>query len=170
LKAALGICIVVTKGNILDFYISSLSGLVFAVISTFIWALYWIVNTKISIDPVVNLFLNFLFSFPFILITCYFCSSISANMYGVLGAFYVGFFEMGLAFILWLYALKLADNKSAIINLTYLSPVFALFFIQVLTGEKIVFSTIIGLVVIIFGLLAQKKQSTSSKGGVKTKN
>ena len=154
----LGICIISTKGELLNLQISNLTGLIYAVLSTFIWALYWIVNTKIKIDPIVTLFLNFLFSFPFVLITCYFYSSIIANPYGIIGALYVGVFEMGLAFILWLYALKLADKKNGIINLTYLSPVLALFFIQFLTGEKIIFPTVVGLAVILLGLLVQKKR------------
>jgi drug/metabolite transporter (DMT)-like permease len=152
----IGIYIIVTKGNVFGFQVLDFDGLAFAIASTVVWALYWIINTKINIDPVVILFLNFLFSFPFVVVSCCLCSSLSVDLYGALGAFYVGAFEMGFAFVLWLYALKLAEKKSKIINLTYLSPVFALFFIQLLAGEKIVSSTIIGIIVMIIGLLAQK--------------
>ena len=38
-----------------------------ALASTVIWALYWIFNTRDRRDPVVGLFVNFLFSFPLVL-------------------------------------------------------------------------------------------------------
>lgn len=40
---------------------------------------------------------------------------------GVLGAAYVGLFEMGICFVMWLMAMKLTNNTARISNLIFLS-------------------------------------------------
>jgi len=62
-------------------------------------------------DAVVKLFLNFLFEFIFVSIfTAMFSTSIVDQHMGLVGAFYVGLFEMGITFVLWLKALKLSKT------------------------------------------------------------
>lgn len=59
---------------------------------------------------------------------------------------------MGLAFVFWLLAMKLAVNTVRIANLIFLSPVLSLFFIHFFVGEKIEMATIFGLVCILAGV------------------
>ena len=67
--------------------------------STVIWALYWIFNTKDDREPTVGLFLNFLFALPFVLAAGLLLSDLRvSSLYGLLGATYVGVFEMGESF------------------------------------------------------------------------
>ncbi|MGK0438826.1 MAG: drug/metabolite transporter (DMT)-like permease [Paracoccaceae bacterium] len=73
-----------------------------------------------------------------------------------MGGFYVGVFEMGLAFILWLKAMKLAENTAKIANLIFISPFLSLIFISVLLDEVILPSTLFGLCLIIAGLVVQQ--------------
>jgi drug/metabolite transporter (DMT)-like permease len=85
------------------------------------------------------------------------------------GGFYVGVFEMGLAFILWLKAMKLAENTARIANLIFISPFLSLMLISVLLNEVILSSTLIGLCLIIAGLVLQQiyaKPASKSKGTV----
>jgi len=73
-------------------------------------------------DAVVKLFLNFLFGFIFVSIfTAMFSSPIVDQHMGLVGAFYVGLFEMGITFVLWLKALKLSKTTALIGNLASLS-------------------------------------------------
>jgi drug/metabolite transporter (DMT)-like permease len=74
----------------------------------------------------------------------------------VFGTVYIGLFEMGITFFLWLKALSLSDNKAKTSTIIYLFPVISLFFINFVLGEKVLTTSVIGLVVIIGGILFQQ--------------
>lgn len=130
-------------------------GIILALSSTIIWAFYWIMNTKDKIKPEIRLFYNFLFGFAYSLIYITLWKKFQFSLHGFYGSFYIGIFEMGVGFLLWLYAMKLTDNASRIGNLIYLSPVCSLFMIRFLVGEKILFSTVAGLFLIIVSIIIQ---------------
>jgi drug/metabolite transporter (DMT)-like permease len=67
----------------------------------------------------------------------------------------VGLFEMGIAFLLWQAAMMACDNTARISNLIYLSPPLSLLLIALLVGETIHPATIVGLVLIMFGVAIQ---------------
>ncbi|WP_461833923.1 DMT family transporter [Desulfothermus sp.] len=158
-----GVYLIATKGEIFSLnFKTSPMGIVLALLSTIIWALYWVLNTKDKLDPTLRLFLNFVFGS--IAITILFLLNLSHNsisLYGVLGSIYVGLFEMGITFLLWSKALKLAESTAKISILIYLSPFLSLFFIHFLVGEKIYLSTIIALIFIISGIAIQKIWKTA---------
>jgi len=133
-------------------------GVVLALGSTVIWALFWIFNTRATGDPVANLLSNFLFSLPAVGVATWWLSDFSVPGWpGLLGAVYVGTFEMGVAFVLWLQALRSADNTARIANLIFLSPFLSLVFIHFLVGEEIYLSTGVGLVLIVLGNVIQQR-------------
>lgn len=74
---------------------------------------------------------------------------------GVLGAAYIGLFEMGLSFVLWNAALKLTSKASQVANLIFLSPMLSIVWLSQIANEPILISTLIGLGCILFGLLVQ---------------
>lgn len=157
-----GVVVISTHGDLLGFRFSDPLGVALALGSTVIWALFWIYNTKDDRDPVAGLLLNFLFGLPFVLVLCLFFSSIWAHStYGLLGAVYVGIFEMGITFVLWLSALKLSENTAKVGNLIFISPFLSLVFIHYLVGEDIMASTFVGLVLIVAGLLIQQLKARS---------
>ena len=102
---------------------------------------------------------NFLFGTTYILIVVIFFSDFHLSMKGLAGAIYIGIFEMGLTFFLWLKALKLSVNTAKVSNLVYLSPFISLIIIRNVVGEKILVATIIGLVFIICGIIIQRLYS-----------
>jgi drug/metabolite transporter (DMT)-like permease len=155
-----GVVVIATGGDVLGLHFSDPLGVALALGSTFIWALYWIYNARSDRDPVVGLFLNFAFSLPFTLIYCLCFSQVQiAALGGLLGAAYVGFFEMGITFVLWLTALRLSENAAKVGNLIFLSPFISLVLIHFLVGEQILPSTFAGLILIIAGLLIQRLKS-----------
>lgn len=148
-----GVFVISTRGDVLSFTFSDPLGVGLALGSTIIWALYWIYNTRDRRDPMLGLFLNFLFALPWTVVACMLISGlVPSDPVGLLGAIYVGFFEMGIAFVLWLTAMKNTDNTAAVGNLIFLSPFLSLFFISSFVGEAIVPSTYVGLVLIMAGL------------------
>jgi len=152
-----GVLVISTEGRPFSLEFTDPLGVTLALASTIIWALYWIFNTKDKRDPVVGLFVNFLCSFPIVLgyylLTC---ELRLPAIEGLLGAAYVGTFEMGACFVLWLLALKKTQNTARISNLIFISPFLSLVFISMLLGETILPATFVGLVLIIAGLLCQQ--------------
>ncbi len=160
-----GVLVIATRGDLLSFRFSDPLGVGLALGSTVIWALYWIYNTRDKLDPVLRLFLNFLFSMPFVMAACLLFSEISVtDSRGYLGAAYVGLFEMGLTFVLWLSALRLSASTARIANLIFLSPFLSLLFIHLFVGEEIVPSTLVGLALIMGGLLVQRLKARTADG------
>lgn len=154
-----GVLIISTHGDLWNFSFSNFTGVVLALFSTLLWSLYWLYNTKLHVDPLVGLFINFLFGVPAILFYALVTSHpFTFNYYGFLGSVYVGVFEMGITFVLWLQAMKLSTNTAKIANLIFISPFLSLFFISFFVGETILISTFIGLIFIIMGLLIQQKK------------
>ncbi|WP_426416898.1 DMT family transporter [Aestuariirhabdus sp. LZHN29] len=154
----LGVVVIATRGDLLALQFDSPLGVTLALVSTVIWALYWILNAKNSQDPVVSLLLCFCFSLPFILVTTLIFSSVVVSDWrGLAGAVYVGVFEMGFAFVLWLSAMKAATNTAKISNLIFLSPFLSLYFIATFVGETIHPATYVGLVFILAGVVLQSR-------------
>jgi len=152
-----GALIIATEGNIAALKFKSGLGVALAVGSSLIWAIYWIYNTKDRREAVVKLFLNFCFGFLFTFIYFMFFSEKSApHFYGILGAVYIGLFEMGITFVLWLKALRLAPTTAHVSILIYLAPFISFIFIRHLVGEEILTSSVIGLFFIVGGILLHR--------------
>jgi len=152
-----GVLVISTEGNPFSLEFTDPFGVILALASTIVWALYWIFNTRDKRDPVIGLFVNFLCGFPFVLgyylLTC---ELRRPAIEGLLGAAYVGTFEMGACFVLWLLALKKTRNTARISNLIFISPFLSLVFIHFLVGETILPATFFGLLLIIAGLFCQR--------------
>jgi len=154
-----GVLIIATKGNLFSLQFESLEGLALAVLSTFLWSVYWIFNTKSKSDIEITLFSNTLVGAILVLILFVFTKEYnSLSFKGVLGSLYIGAFEMGVAFLLWQKALSQATNTSKIANLIFLSAPISLIFISTVLKERILFSTLIALIFIFSGLIIQQRR------------
>lgn len=157
-----GIIIISTEGKISLLEFKEPLGVFLAVISSIFWALYWIYNVKDKRDEIIKLFVNFIFGTIYILIVVLLFSDFrNIQLPGIIGSVYIGLFEMGITYFLWLNALKLSINTAKVSNLVYLSPFISLIIIRNVVGEQILISTIIGLVFIISGIIIQQFSSTS---------
>lgn len=152
-----GVVVISTRGDLMGLKFSNPMGVGLCLGSTIIWALYWIFNTREKRDPIASLLLNFLFGMPFVLAYVLLFSTLGVpDIKGLLGGAYVGVFEMGVAFALWLSALRLTESAGRISNLIFISPFLSLVFIHFLVGEDIFPSTFVGLVLIVSGLVLQQ--------------
>lgn len=152
-----GIILVSSQGGGIHFDRKSIPGIFLALGSSLLWSFFWILNVKDKRDEIVKLFLNFLSALIYLLIILPFSSeNLPEQKKAYLGMIYVGFFEMGFAYIFWLKALQLSESTDKISSLIYISPFFSLFFIHYIADEKIFFTTITGLVLIVTGIILQK--------------
>ena len=155
-----GVVVVATRGEVWSLRFSDPLGVGLALGSTVIWALYWIYNTRDDRDPIVRLFLNFAFSLPLAGCCCLLTAGWSLPDWpGLLGAAYVGLFEMGLTYALWQMALRYTENVATVSNLIFIAPFCSLLLIHFTLGEAILPSTLVGLLFIIAGLLYQQFSS-----------
>ncbi|MHC4677547.1 MAG: DMT family transporter [Planctomycetota bacterium] len=108
-----GVLIISTRGDILAFKFTDPLGVSLATGSSIIWALFWIYNIRDKRDEVIRLFLNFAFGSAFIFAAMLLSANVRfPTISGILGAMYVGLFEMGITFLLWLKALKLSKTTA----------------------------------------------------------
>lgn len=155
-----GVVIISTHGYVFSMKFSNVAGAILALASAFIWALFWLYNLKDRRDVVAKLFLNFLFGTLFIIIIVLVAKvSLKPTLAGFAGAAYVGIFEMGITFVLWFNALKLSKTTAQVSNMIYLVPFLSLLIIHYAIGEKILTSTITGLIFIIAGILLQRSKA-----------
>lgn len=151
-----GTLMIATGGKLSTLTFSNPLGTGLALISAFFWAAYWLLNLKDNREATEKLFLNFGFGlFYAIIYTVATKQLIWPGFEGSIGVIYIGLFEMGITFVIWLKALKYAENTAKVSNLVYLSPFISLFFVNIFVGEKILWSTIAGLALIIGGILLQ---------------
>ena len=153
-----GIVVIATRGAPLSLEFAQPLGVGLALLSTLLWSLYWVINTRLSLDPEVNLFLNFSGALPLLLALLWWSDTpFPAVWQGWAGGLYVGLFEMGLAFVLWMGAMKATTSTLRISSLIFLSPPLSLVLIWVIAGEPVKAYTLIGLVLILFGLWLQRR-------------
>lgn len=132
----------------------SFSGILLAFFSAFIWASFWILNKKNQqTDNTVNLFMSFFFGLSYLIIGSFFVEINFNSVKGMLTSVYSGLFEMAVPYIFFGLALRKTENPVLINQLCYLSPFLSLFFIHFILGEKIYFTTVLGLLLIISGVI-----------------
>ena len=153
----IGVYFISSEGSPFNLVFAEPLGVLLAVGSSLIWSAYWLVNIKDQREEIIKIFLNFLFSLLFIIpYWLIFSEPRVPSLNGILASVYSGAFEMGITFVLWLKALKYAKSTAIVSNLIYLAPFFSLIFIQSVLGEQIYYTTIIGLVLIVAGIVYQE--------------
>ena len=161
-----GIIIIGTDGDPYAMQITEPFGIFLALLSAFFWAIYWILNLKDEKrKSEEKIFLNLLFGLVYIAVYLLVkgVEIEMPNWQTIVGAIYIGMFELSISFVIWLNALKLSSNTAKVSNLVYLSPFVALFWIRLTVGEEIHFSTVIGLIFIVSGILVQQLLSERKK-------
>ncbi|MFA4838599.1 MAG: DMT family transporter [Candidatus Neomarinimicrobiota bacterium] len=156
----LGVVVLSTGGRFAGIQPPNATGVYLAVGSSVIWASYWLMNMKDSCDKTLRLLLNFSFGTIYSLGAVFCFSQIGFPGWKALaGTAYIGAFEMGFTFILWLKALNLSETTAKISNYIFLSPFISLVFIHFLVGETIQSTSVMGLVLIVSGILFQNRLS-----------
>jgi len=152
-----GLLIIIMKGSFGGIELSSPRGIFFALISSVFWASFWLMNMKDKREEAAKLLINFIFGFAYILIyVIVIKEEVVFTLEGMGGSLYVGLFEMGLTYVLWLKALQLSSTTAKVSNLVYISPFLSLMFVSIAVGETIYLYTIGGLALIVGGIVLQR--------------
>ena len=164
----LGALIIVTGGQLGFSAGLDKLGLLMALGSTLIWALFWLMNTRQGADPVLLLFLGFATGLVLTLAVAPLLGGLdSLGAWSALlppaaawpALIYVGLFEMGITFVLWLTALQRARRAAQLGQLVYLTPFLSLLFLHLVIGEPLLPATFIGLLLIVGSMIWSARKS-----------
>ncbi len=152
-----GVIVIATRGDLLNFKLSNWQGDLMAIISSFVWAFYWLMNARDTREEAPKLLLNFLFGAIYAFIWGITRGELSFPEWnGWASILWIGLFELGITFYFWMRALSLSSSTAKIAQLVYLSPFLSLIFIHLILGESIYASTFVGLLLILLGILLNK--------------
>ncbi len=153
-----GVIFISSQGSLAGLANTNLTGALLAVGSSVIWALFWILSVLDKREDIFKLFWNFAFGLIYLLIAASLFTDFHFPAVKALpAAIYIGLFELGITYILWMKALHLSENNAKTGNLIFLSPFLSLIFIHFILGETIYYTTFIGLAFIISGIWFQQK-------------
>jgi drug/metabolite transporter (DMT)-like permease len=131
-------------------------GIILALSTSLIWSVYFIYNARDSRDPLVRLFLNFVFASIYLVIGAVLKGSgFTGTLEGWATAIYVGIFEMGITFVLWLLAMQHATSNDRISNLVYMAPFLNLIWVNLVLDEHIFMTTVFGVLLLVSGIVMQ---------------
>ncbi len=163
LVCLLGVVVISTRGELLALQSTDPIGVALALCSTVIWAVYWLLNLRDRGDAVLRLAVNFAYGCVFAVAYAFLLGGPAwPSLPGLLGAAYVGTFEMGLTFVLWISALRLSQTTAQVSGLIFLAPFLSLVWIHLVLGEAIHPSTLVGLVLIVGGIVALQRATRSA--------
>ena len=152
-----GVLVIATRGDLTGLTFANPLGTGLALLSTVFWASFWIANVRDRRDAAVKLFTNFAFGTVYITAFVLATSRFAVPSYFAMGtAAYVGVFEMGITFFVWLKALSLSKESASVAGLIYFSPFVSLVLIHFVVGEFIYPSSVFGLTLIVGGILVQR--------------
>jgi drug/metabolite transporter (DMT)-like permease len=156
-----GVYIIASQGHPLKPGSSDTIGVLLATGSSFFWALYFLFNIRDKREESVKLFTNFLFASIYLIIALLVMdkSMSGLSLKGVAASIYVGLFEMGITFLLWLKALQMAETSDKVSNLVYLAPFFSLLLLYFIIKEPVYYTTPVGLLLIISGIYIQNRKN-----------
>lgn len=157
-----GVVVLSLQGGTLFSESSNFRGVLLALSTAVLWSFYWIFNMKSRLDDIVGLFLIFAFSSLYLLAGGLIREpGIPSGAEAWAAAAYIGVFEMGFSFVLWLKALQLSQTTARISNLVFIAPFINLIFVNRILGESIYISTIFGIILVVTGIIIQN--STKEK-------
>jgi drug/metabolite transporter (DMT)-like permease len=157
----LGVYIISSQGRPFTTMHANINGILLATGSSVFWAVYFILNVKDKRDEGVKLFLNFFFASIYLTLAMLLTGKWGLNISGkgFASSVYIGIFEMGLSFLFWLKALQLAPSSDKISNLVYFAPFLSLVLVHFILHEPVYYTTPLGLVLIITGIIIQNRKS-----------
>lgn len=154
-----GVFLISTQGGFNNISKSNPLGIALGLSSAIFWSLFWILNVRSKLDELIKLFLNFIFGTMFLIIFLLIFDEINFKLNKSLFAgIYIGTFEIGISFVLWMKALSLTSNNARIANFIYIAPFISLIFIHFILGEQIFLTTILGIIFIISGIVFQQTE------------
>ena len=153
-----GVVVLLTQGQVTGFGRFDGFGVLLALASTVLWALYWLATVRLGIPAVPLLLYGFALATPLVGALCFATAGLPPLALPTLGyGAWVGLVEIGVAFLLWQRALALTAQAARIGQLIFLSPFLSLLLVATMLGERIHPSAVLALAMIVGGLALARR-------------
>ena len=154
----LGVVQVTVNGNLLQTEKSSIVGAVYCIMAALSYGLFCVLNKQKRYNKYLSMMLYYfvamLISLFYIVFTKdWFVLSVGQTI----GMIWIGVFTTATAFTTWALALAKGDTAK-ISNLAYITPFLSLVWTWLILKEPLTFSSVVGLVMIVSGILIQLKK------------
>ncbi|MBU4266079.1 MAG: DMT family transporter [Candidatus Altiarchaeota archaeon] len=153
----MGVYVVVTRGSPFSPSITDLEGNLLALAGAVSYGIFSALDKKHNYERLTSTMFYYAFAFLYVSVSVLLFSEIpSLSLYELASLAYFGIFACGLAFVFWFLALKHGDT-ARMSNIVFLTPFLSLIPIYFLVGERILPSSVIGLVLIVAGIVIQSR-------------
>ena len=153
-----GVVVLLTQGEFDNLGRFDPLGTALALISSLIWAAYWLLTVRLGIHPVPLMLNGFAVATVAIAAICWTTTGFPPVSLRVVGyGAWVGLVETGITFVLWQRALALTEHAGRISQLIFLSPFLSLVLIASILGEDIHPSAVVALAMIVGGLVLSRR-------------
>lgn len=153
----MGVYVVVTRGDPFSLSITNLEGILFVLAGAVSYGVFSVLGKKHDYERITSTMFYYAFAFLYVSVSVLLFSEIpSISLYELAGLAWFGIFTCGLAFVFWFLALKHGDT-ARMSNIVFLTPFLSLIHIHFLVGERILLSSVIGLVLIVAGIVIQSR-------------
>ena len=160
ISSFIGVAIVITQGNFLSLRFNSMAGILFAISGAVVFGLFSVLGKRYYHEQFTGMLLYYLFGTLYSLLTVFLFSNLPIlSWHQFFGLIWLGAFTSGLAFVFWFLALEYGDTVK-MSNMIFLTPFISLIYIYFLVGEKILISSIAGLIVIVIGIVIQSTKNS----------
>ncbi len=150
----IGVYLVITHGNFNINSINNFIGIILALLGGVCYGLFSVITKRKNYERTTSMLFFYFFTSIYFGIIMIFFKIPSISLEQIIGLLWLGIFPSGLAFLFWQLALKYGDTAK-MSNLIFLTPFVSLIYIFFLLREKILISSVIGLILIIVGIIIQ---------------
>lgn len=152
-----GVFLVLTKGDLSKLHLDNIEVDIIVVIAAFIFGLFSVLSKKVTIDPLILVFLYFLAATIFSFLSMVLLSEFKLPTFeSIIPILVNGVFVNGISYMLWIKALK-NGNASFIAPFVFFTPVISTFLLILFFKEPFYLVYIVGMsMVIIAGLINRK--------------
>ena len=151
-----GVLVIISQGGVFSLSIHHLYGYVLALLAAISYGLFSALVTIKKREPITSMMLYYFFSFLYASVTMMiFSSFVFPSVSEFSAILWLGVGSCALGFLFWLRSLQLG-SISEIVNIVYITPFFALLFIDIIIGESIQLYSVVGLVLIVCSILINR--------------
>ena len=155
--------IVVTGGDLNRFNGQTLSGMLYCILGAVSYGIFTALNQKMNYNKSMTLMVSYFAAFIFTT----FVNLINGDIFipstnQMLGFMWNGIFTVAIANTFWVMALETGKTEK-VSNLAYITPFLSLVWTYLFLNEEIKLNSLVGLIIIIFGILIQVKEKEKSK-------
>lgn len=156
-----GVVLIIYKDNFSIENVENGMGYIFALGCGVFYGLFSVFGKKVDMDKTVSVFIYYFLAFIYITIYLFFneqtINILIIDYKQLIGLLWLGTFCSGCGYLFWLLAIEHGDIVE-LSNIILLTPFVTIIYIYFILGETILFSSILGLIFIIFGILLQSKK------------